>query len=96
MIDTKKDVKDGQIGFFDEYRFLSNFHLCPIELDGVVYGSLEAAYQAAKCLYPEDRSESLVRMRLSCRPIRSWLISLCGSIRASSPWSCPLVRTWPR
>ncbi len=35
-------------GFFDEYRWLSNFHPCPVEYEGVVYPSSENAYQAAK------------------------------------------------
>lgn len=41
-------------GFFGEYRWLSNFHLCPVEYEGVVYPSSENAYMAAK-LIPEDR-----------------------------------------
>ena len=38
------------LGFFDNYRFLSNFHLMqnPITLDGVEYYSSEAAYMACK------------------------------------------------
>lgn len=34
--------------FDGEYRFLSNFYLCPIEYDGITYPSSEHAYQAAK------------------------------------------------
>ena len=34
--------------FDKEYRFLSNFYLCKIEIDGIVYPSTEHAYQAAK------------------------------------------------
>jgi ribA/ribD-fused uncharacterized protein len=37
-------------GFFEEYRWLSNFHICDVEYEGLVYGSTEAAYQAAKTL----------------------------------------------
>lgn len=36
-------------GFFGEYRWLSNYHNVPIIVDGLVYGSTEAAYQALKC-----------------------------------------------
>jgi ribA/ribD-fused uncharacterized protein len=36
------------------YEFLSNFHPCPVELDGVEYRTVEHAYQAAKTL---DRAE---------------------------------------
>ena len=34
--------------FKDEYRWLSNFELCDVTLDGVTYPSVEHAYQAAK------------------------------------------------
>jgi ribA/ribD-fused uncharacterized protein len=34
--------------FMGEYRFLSNFHLFPVEYDGLVFPSTEHAYQAAK------------------------------------------------
>lgn len=37
-------------GFFGEYRFLSNFHECPVYFEGMLYPSSENAYQAAKCL----------------------------------------------
>ena len=36
-------------GFFEQYRYLSNYHSCLIELDGRVYNSSEAAYMALKC-----------------------------------------------
>jgi len=43
------EVTDQHIkGFFEDYRFLSNFHLCDINYDGIVYPSTETAYQAAK------------------------------------------------
>ena len=42
--DTPSEVK----GFFGDYRYLSNFEKCYIELDGVIYSSVEKAYQAAK------------------------------------------------
>lgn len=42
--------------FKGEYRFLSNFYLCPpINMDGVEYISTEHAYQAAKTLDPGYR-----------------------------------------
>lgn len=42
---------DAQItGFFNEYRWLSNFWPSEIELDGVKYPSVEHAYQASKTL----------------------------------------------
>jgi len=42
-------------GFFKEYRFLSNFHLAPVEMYDVVYPATENAYQAAKTLNPLER-----------------------------------------
>lgn len=36
--------------FREEYEFLSNFHLCQIEFEGLIYPSTENAYQSAKTL----------------------------------------------
>jgi ribA/ribD-fused uncharacterized protein len=36
--------------FSGDYSWLSNFHLCPVEFEGVIYPSSENAYQAAKTL----------------------------------------------
>lgn len=41
--------------FWNEYRFLSNFHFCDIEMDGMTYRTLEHAYQAAKTTETEFR-----------------------------------------
>lgn len=35
-------------GFFEDYRFLSNFHLCDVYFEGLLYPSSESAYMAAK------------------------------------------------
>ena len=35
-------------GFFYEYRWLSNYHICPVMYEEVIYPSSENAYQAAK------------------------------------------------
>ncbi len=44
-------VTDTEIlGFFDEYRFLSNFHVADVYYQGDIYPSSEHAYQAAKFL----------------------------------------------
>lgn len=43
--------------FTGEFRYLSNFYLCPIILDGLMFSSVEAAYQAAKTLDPVKRFE---------------------------------------
>ena len=41
--------------FQGEHRFLSNFWLSPVEFEGLIYPSVEHAYQAAKTFNPEDR-----------------------------------------
>lgn len=43
------------LGFFGNYRWLSNFEPCFVEYEGLVYPSSEAAYQAAKCVNPAER-----------------------------------------
>lgn len=48
-------MSNGVYGFFTEYRFLSNFYLADVELDGLPYKSTEHAYQAAKTLNEEER-----------------------------------------
>ncbi len=40
-------------GFFNQYRFLSNFQDCVISYNGLVYHSTEAAYQASKSLFED-------------------------------------------
>ena len=35
-------------GFFEEHRFLSNFHLAPVIVNGMTYPSSEHAYMAMK------------------------------------------------
>lgn len=41
--------------FDGEYYFLSNFYPSPVTMYGEVYPTVEHAFQAAKCLYPNDR-----------------------------------------
>lgn len=43
--------------FVLRYEFLSNFFLIPVLCKGEVYPSVEHAYQAAKCVHPEDRAK---------------------------------------
>lgn len=40
--------------FQGEYRWLSNFWPCNLSCAGLIYPSVENAYQAAKCLYRTD------------------------------------------
>jgi ribA/ribD-fused uncharacterized protein len=49
--------------FTGKYRYLSNFYIVPISLDGELYRSLEHAYQAAKT-WPENRAN----IRLAATP----------------------------
>ena len=44
-------------GFFEHFRFLSNFMSVDVTLDGLAYMSTEHAYQAAKTLVPEEREK---------------------------------------
>lgn len=41
--------------FRGQHRFLSNFYSCPIVFEGMLYPSLEHAFQAAKTLDPNER-----------------------------------------
>lgn len=41
--------------FSNDNRWLSNFSLCNIEMDGTIYPSVEHAYQAAKTKVPLER-----------------------------------------
>ena len=41
--------------FQGKYRFLSNFHICDVEYEGIKYPTSEAAFQAAKTFDVEDR-----------------------------------------
>lgn len=44
-------------GFFGEYRWLSNFWPCSVPYEGIIYPSVEHAYQAAKTLDLTDRHQ---------------------------------------
>lgn len=41
--------------FREEYEFLSNFYPTKVVFDGITYYNAEAAYQAQKCIRPEER-----------------------------------------
>jgi len=43
--------------FKDEYFFLSNFYPCKIFYDGLIYTSVESAYQSSKTLSPIIRKD---------------------------------------
>lgn len=39
----------------EPYQFLSNFYEAPVEFDGLTFGTNEAAFQAQKCMTPEEK-----------------------------------------
>lgn len=41
--------------FFGECRWLSNFWPSPVRYEGLLFPTVEHAYQAAKCLHKEDK-----------------------------------------
>lgn len=43
--------------FRGEFDFLSNFTPCPIRYEGILYPSVEHAFQGCKCARPEDRAK---------------------------------------
>lgn len=49
-------MNNGHINSFrGDYFFLSNFYDAPVEYNGLIYQNNEAAFQAQKCRYEEDR-----------------------------------------
>lgn len=54
--DGPPGAQEGVIWGFADHRFLPNFHPSPIEFEGVVFPTVEHAFQAAKTL---DRSQRL-------------------------------------
>lgn len=57
-------------GFFGEHRFLSNFHECRVEVDGIIYPSSEHAYMAEKTVYPEEKKE--IAAMSTCREVKTY------------------------
>lgn len=49
----------GIRGFFEDYRFLSNFHLRNVVFENIMFSSVENAFQAAKTLDLTERKEFL-------------------------------------
>lgn len=41
-------MTESVLGFFGDYRYLSNFHVCVFSWNGIVWSSSEHAYQSAK------------------------------------------------
>jgi ribA/ribD-fused uncharacterized protein len=47
------------LAFVDDFDFLSNFHPSPVRWEGVLYPTVEHAFQAAKTDDPEERATIL-------------------------------------
>lgn len=63
----EKNIK----GFFGEYRWLSNFYLCPVHFQGMSFPSSEHAYMSAKIKDPQERWRFFVQTNtLSCKKVR--------------------------
>jgi ribA/ribD-fused uncharacterized protein len=56
--------------FRGEYAFLSNFYPSEVSLDGIVYPTVEHAYQAAKTLNPTER-EMILKLETPGRAKRA-------------------------
>lgn len=52
--------------FRNEYAFLSNMYMCNVEYNGVIYPSVENAFQAAKCVSGEDK-----KIFRTCTPVQA-------------------------
>lgn len=52
---TEPAVTNRIQGFTGDYKFLSNFHPCAIVYNGLIFPSVEHAYQASKAIKDADR-----------------------------------------
>lgn len=79
IIDERFYIPDGPIidWFFDDYRFLSNYHIQPIVYDGKRYQTTEAAYQAAKTTLEEAKED----IRLASSPGKAKKLGGCVRLR---------------
>lgn len=64
------------LGFFKEYRFLSNFHPSTVTLDGIEYKSVEHAYQAAKTFDAAKREQIRLSVNMSQAKMLGQLVDL--------------------
>ena len=60
-------MKNEILGFFKEYRFLSNYHICKVYYENIMYPSTEHAYQAAKTKHSDERHNFV---HLTCKEAR--------------------------
>jgi ribA/ribD-fused uncharacterized protein len=50
-------MKEPILTFRGPTRWLSNFHLSPVKIDGILYPSVEHAYMAQKCADPNWKNK---------------------------------------
>lgn len=71
-------VSDSKIlGFFGEYRYLSNFHLCTVHFEGYEFPSSEHAYMFAKLDMLEMTTDEILKAysdvtKMTPREVKKW------------------------
>lgn len=60
MDHIKEDYENPVMGFFDEYRWLSNFWPCKIKIYDITFPSSEHAYVFSKGAFNEDALDELL------------------------------------
>ena len=66
--------------FFDQYRFLSNFYMAPIELGDIEYPSSEHAFQAAKT------KDKKIRKKIARQPTARQAKQLGRAVELREDW----------
>ena len=51
-------------GFFGDYRWMSNFHQCPVMWNGKIFPSSEHAYQYAKVHGYNEETQDFTKLHL--------------------------------
>ena len=59
-------------GFFEEYRFLSNFHTCNVIYNGKLFPSSEHAFMYAKLDEDEHGGQYSQMIKLSAAEVKKW------------------------
>ena len=67
--------------FKEEYGFLSNFAHCKIMYEGIVYPSVEHAFQGAKCFYIKDKE------RIAAQPTPAMAKKLGRRVQMKPNWN---------
>jgi hypothetical protein len=69
-------------GFFEDHRWLSNYHICNVMFEGDIYPSSENAFQAAKAMWcernkfftctPSESKKLGSKITMSARDVELW------------------------